>query len=197
VGLFTFPSCGCSFEAFYALFWVPSPLLSMYRGSSDSFSTFMETPSLESPFSIEVLANLPFAATDEQVLSLFTSDLFPYFLHFHSLTLIPYLFLANPFSDPILPLDGNAQFAYYSWGFHHFPARSATYAYSFMYLFHFCDSIGHKQLDIAYIAYYSLSEGEPSFIGGNYAQYLFEAPSCIFTSFITVYPTSPKTIKSN
>ena len=31
MGLFTFPSCGYSFKAFYTLFWVSSPLLSMYR----------------------------------------------------------------------------------------------------------------------------------------------------------------------
>jgi len=90
--------------------------------------------------------------------------------------------LADPFLDLIPLLDGNAQFTSCSWGFHHFPAERATYAYLFMYFFHFCDSVGYKQLNIAYIAYYSLSKGEPSSIGGNYAQYLLEAPSHILTS---------------
>ena len=40
VGLFMFPFCKCSFKAFYALFWVPSPLLSVYRSSFNSFSHF-------------------------------------------------------------------------------------------------------------------------------------------------------------
>ena len=150
------------------------------------FPTFMEIPFLESPFLIKVLANLPSVATNKQVLSLFTSEfanLLPYFLHFHSLctTLIPSLFLADPFSDPILLLDRDTQFACYNWGFCHFPTGSTTYTYLFMYFFHLCDPVGHKQLNIAYIAYHSLSEGEPSSIGSNYAQYLFEASSCILT----------------
>jgi len=128
------------------------------------FPTFIETPSLESLLLIEVLANLPSAATNEQVLSLFTgefADLLPYFLHFHSpcTTLIPFLFLANSFLDPIPPLNGDAQFTCCSWGFCHFPAESTTYAYFFMYLFYLCNPVGHKQLDKAYIAYHSLSEG--------------------------------------
>jgi len=151
------------------------------------FPTFMETPSSKSPLPIEVLVNLPFAATNEQVLSLFMSEfanLLSYFLHFHSpcTTPIPSLFLANPFSDPIPFLDRNAQFACCGWGFCHFPAESTTYAYPFMYLFHLCDPVGHKQLNIAYIAYHSLSKGEPSSIGGNYAQYLLEALFHILTS---------------
>jgi len=150
------------------------------------FPTFIKTPSLKSPLLIKVLTNLPFAATDEQVLSLFTgefADLLPYFLYFHSLCTIsiPSLFLADSFLDPVPPLDGNAQFASCTWGFRHFPAESAIYAYLFMYFFHFCDLVGHKQLNIAYITYHSLFEGEPSFIGGNYAQYL-EAPFYILTS---------------
>jgi len=151
------------------------------------FPTFMETLFSKSLLLIEVLVNLPSTATNEQVLSLFTSEfanLLPYFLHFHLLctTLIPSLFLADFFSDSIPPLDENAQFTSYNWSFCHFPARSTTYAYLFMYFFHLCDPVGHKQLNIAYIAYHSLFKEEPSFIRGNYTQYLLEAPSHILTS---------------
>jgi len=141
------------------------------------FPTFIKTPSSKSPLSIEVLANLPSTATDEQVLSLFTSefaDLLPYFLHFHSLctTSIPSLFLVDPFSE--------------------MPSLYAVVGVSVIFLlkaqpmlilscisFIFVILLG---ISIAYIAYHSLFEGEPSFIGGNYAQYLLEAPSHILTS---------------
>jgi len=94
---------------------------------------------------------------------------------------IPFLFLANPFLDPIPLLDRNAQFTYCGWGFHHFPAKNTTYAYSFMYFFHLCDPVKHKQVDIAYIAYHSLFKGEPFSIRDNYAQYFFETPFHILT----------------